>query len=440
MIKQAELAQRRQHILKAIGKNNLAILPAAPVMRRNSDNDFPYRQHSDFYYLTGFTEPSAIIVLSPQRVAGEFLLFNQTQQAEASIWHGACAGQEGACQVYGAQQAWPFDDFADILPSLLANKEIIYYIFGIDHNCDQLILQTFTKLRGCANKNAFYPHSLRDLAPLLHKMRLVKSKAEIMLLRQAAQISALAHQRAMQICQPGRNESHLAAEINYCMQQQGARYQAYNAIVASGANSCILHYHANNKTINDGELVLIDAGAEYQYYAADISRTFPANGKFSPEQRQIYQLVLDTQLAVLAIIKPGLLWEQIQQTAVQHITAGLLALGLLEGELATLIADKAYLPFYMHNTSHWLGLDVHDVGGYYQQGCGQKSQQLKTGMVLTVEPGIYIRPDIPQVAQCWHNIGIRIEDMVLVTKTGCEVLSAAVPKTIVAIEQLMHRS
>lgn len=432
-----EWSKRRHTLLKKISPHSIALIPSAPLATRNADYDFPYRQNSDFYYITGFEEPEALAVLAPKRPEGEFILFNRVRHREKEIWEGPRAGQEGARKKYGAAQAFAIESFIEKLPDLLIGKKEVYYILGINKEYDDILLSTLQKVRSRVRKGISYPTSLIDLSDTIHEMRLIKSRSEINTMRKAAVISAQAHIRAMQACQPGMNEYQLEAEILYEFQRKGARYPAYTAIVGSGANSCILHYNGNNQIIRDGDLVLIDAGAEYQYYASDITRTFPANGKFSKEQRAIYQIVLNAQLAVIKIIKAGLPWEKMHEAAVKVITQGLVKLGLLRGNVHHLIATKAYLPFYMHHTGHWLGLDVHDAGRY---AFNNKWRRLEPGMVLTVEPGIYISPDLKQVAKRWHNIGVRIEDDVLVTQKGCEVLTKKVPKTISEIEALMAKS
>lgn len=429
-----EWEKRRKSLLKKVGPTALVLLPAAPSVTRNADYEFPYRQNSDFYYLTGFEEPEAIMVLAPKRPQGEFILFNRPRHREKEIWEGPRAGQDGARKKHGAEQAFPIQDFAEKLPELLIGRKEVYYQMGINKDVDRILLGAMHELRGKVRKGISYPTTLMDLGEIIHEMRLIKSPAEIQIMRKAANIAADAHIRAMKTCKPGMNEYQIEAEILYEFQRQGARYPAYTSIVGSGPNSCILHYNSNNKVIKDGSLVLIDAGAEYQNYASDITRTFPANGKFSKEQQAIYQLVLDAQTATINIIKAGLPWEKMHETAVKVLTQGLIKLGLLRGNLKTLIANKAYTPFYMHHTGHWLGLDVHDAGRY---AFDNKWRKLEPGMVLTVEPGIYISSDL-KVPSRWHNIGVRIEDDVLVTAKGHEVLSKKVPKTIAAIEALMN--
>ncbi len=434
MISLNEFIKRRNALLKKINPQGIAIFPAAPIAMRNGEYEYPYRQNSDFYYLTGFEEPEAIAVLAPKRSEGEFILFTRSRQREREIWEGPRAGPEGARKNYGAQQAFSIESFTQKLPDLLIGRKEIYCLLGINKEFDEALFTAANKIRGRARSGISYPVALIDLGDLVHEMRLHKSPAEIKLMRQAAEITASAHVRAMKACKPGLKEYQLEAELLYEFQRKGARHPAYTSIVGSGANACILHYTANTKTIRDGSLVLIDAGAEYQNYAADVTRTFPANGKFTPEQRAIYNLVLNAQLAAIKIIKPGLPWERMHETTLKILTQGLQKLGILRGKLKDLIAKQAYLPFFMHRTGHWLGLDVHDVGRYAAQG---KWRKLQAGMVLTVEPGIYIPSNLKNVPARWHNIGVRIEDDVLVTPKGHEVLSHKAPKTIAEIEALM---
>lgn len=429
-----EFVKRRNTLIKKIHPDALVIIPSAPIAMRNGEYEHPYRQNSDFYYLTGFEEPEAIAILAPKRKEGEFILFNRPRHREKEIWDGPRAGQEGACKVYGANQAFSIEDFAEELPNLLIGRREIYCLLGVNKEFDETLFAAANKVRGRVRSGISYPGALIDIGDLVHEMRLIKSPSEIKLMRKSAEIAAAAHVRAMKTCKPGLNEYELEAEILYEFQRNGARFPAYTSIVGSGPNSCILHYNANNQIIKNGSLVLIDAGAEYQYYASDITRTFPANGKFSPEQRAVYNVVLDTQMAVIKIIKAGLPWEKMHETALKVLTQGLVDLGLLRGKTKELIAKQAYLPFFMHRTGHWLGLDVHDVGRYAIQG---KWRKLQAGMVLTVEPGIYISADLKSVPSRWHNIGVRIEDDILVTPRGHEVLSKKAPKTVAEIEALM---
>jgi Xaa-Pro aminopeptidase len=429
-----EFAKRRAALIKKIHPDALVILFAAPIAMRNGEYEHPYRQNSDFYYLTNFKEPEAVAILAPKRKEGEFILFNRPRHREREIWDGPRAGQEGARKTYGANQAFSIEDFAEKLPDLLIGRKEIYCLLGVNKEYDEILFASAQKIRGRIRSGVSYPGALIDVGDLVHEMRLIKSPSEIKLMRKAADIAARGHIRAMKACKPGRNEYELEAELLYEFQRLGARVPAYTSIVGSGANSCILHYNANDQIIKKNALVLIDAGAEYHYYASDITRTFPASGKFSPEQKAVYNVVLKAQMAVIKIIKAGLPWEKMHETAVKVLTQGLVDLGLLRGKTKDLIAKQAYLPFFMHRTGHWLGLDVHDVGRYALSG---KWRKLQAGMVLTVEPGIYIPSDLKNIPSRWHNIGVRIEDDILVTQRGHEVLSQKAPKTVADIEALM---
>lgn len=430
-----EFAKRRKALMRQIGPNGIVILPSAPAVQRNGDYDYPYRQNSDFYYLTGFNEPESVMVLAPNRKEGEFILFNRVKNRAEEIWTGWRTGQEGACKNFLADQAFPIHELEARLPELLEGREEIHYPVGIDKNFDKILLGGLNKIRNKIRSGLQSPIAFVDIVNSLHEMRLIKTPEEIKLMRKAAEISAAAHVRAMRACKPGMYEYELEAELSYEFQRHGARYVAYASIIGSGANSCILHYNDNNQKIADGSIVLIDAGAEYDCYAADITRTFPANGRFSPEQKAIYDIVLEAQLAGIKAIKPGASFDASQTAIVKIITEGLVELGILKGKVSELIEKKAYFDYYMHKSGHWLGLDVHDVGRYKVNG---KWRKLEPGMVLTVEPGIYIAAD-SKAHKRWHNIGVRIEDDILVTKTGRDVLSHGAPKTIAEIESLMSR-
>lgn len=434
MIKMTEYAKRRKDLMQKIGPNGIMILPSAPEALRNGDAFYPYRQNSDFYYLTGFDEPEAVVVLAPHRKEGEYILFNRVRDRSKEIWDGPRAGQEGACNDYLADQAFPFSEFTSLLPGLLTGRESVHYPLGIHRKFDKILLRGVNQIRAKVRGGFQPPISFVDVTPSIHEMRLFKSEDELNMMQKAVDITAEAHQRAMEICKPGMNEYQLEAELMYVFLRNGARFPAYSPIVGAGRNTCILHYINNNQLISDGDLVLIDAGAEYGNYAADITRTFPANGRFSGEQRAIYELVLEAQLAAIQSIKPGASWTTTQDVVVKILTQGLIDLGILKGHLDDLIEKQSYFPFYMHRAGHWLGLDVHDVGRYRLE---KEWRTLQPGMVFTVEPGLYISADIPGVPERWHNIGIRIEDNVLVTGKGSEVLSQKIPKTVAEIEAVM---
>lgn len=436
MIKMTEYVKRRKALMQQAGSDAVIIIPSASEIIRNGDSTYPFRQNSDFYYLTGYVEPGAILVLLPKRKEGEYVLFNRKRDPDHEVWDGPRVGQSGAKKEYLAQQAFPVDDFEAMLPALIADRKTVHYPIGRQKEFDTLILRVVENLRANSRRGTQSPLAFIDVAPALHELRLFKSAAEVALMQEAIDISASAHTLAMEICQPGMNECELDAILSYEFKRHGATHPAYSSIVAAGKNACVLHYVNNNQVINNGDLVLVDAGAEYQYYAADITRTFPANGRFTNEQRAIYELVLKAQLAAIKAIKPGVSWVAPQEIIVKIITAGLLELGILKGNLKELITKKAYQPFYMHSSGHWLGLDVHDAGAYKVNG---KWRTLKSGMVLTVEPGIYIPAGIPGVHKRWQNIGVRIEDDVLVTDKGCKVLSENIPKHVDDIEALMGR-
>ncbi|GMR16302.1 MAG: Xaa-Pro aminopeptidase [Gammaproteobacteria bacterium] len=429
-----EYKRRRKHLMQIMGDDAVAILPAALVRMRNRDAEFQYRQDSDFHYITGFDEPEAVAVLVPGREHGEYILFCRENDKKMETWNGLRAGQDGAIEDYAADDSFPIDDIDDILPGLLENKEKVYYTMGVHPDFDQLIIKWVNRLREQSRMGVHTPGEFVSLDHQLHDMRLYKSAAEIKAMRKAAQISAKAHIRAMQFCKPGVYEYQLEAELLHCFMQQGARFPAYSAIVGGGKNGCILHYVENSEMLKNGDLVLIDAGAEVECYAADVSRTFPVNGKYSKEQRALYDIVLAAQLAAIEQVKPGNHWNDPHEAAIKVITQGLIDIGILKGKLATNIKKESYKNFYMHRTGHWLGMDVHDVGDYKVD---DEWRVLEPGMVLTVEPGLYISADHEKVAKKWHNIGIRIEDDVLVTKDGHDVLSKDVPKKPDEIEALM---
>jgi Xaa-Pro aminopeptidase len=428
-----EFAKRRRQLMHAMEANSIAILPAAPVRYRNRDSEYPFRQDSDFYYLTGFTEPEAVAVLVPEREYGEYILFCRERDPLMETWHGRRAGPDGARELYGADDAFPVTDIDDILPGLIENRERVYYSMGYSPEFDQRVMGWVNRIRARARGGSTAPMEFVALEHLLHDMRLFKSPAEVKVMRRAAQIAAAAHQRAMRSTRPGMGEFEVEAELLHEF-RRGNAWTAYNPIVGGGANGCILHYTENNAKLNDGDLLLIDAGAELYGYASDITRTFPVNGRFSAAQRAVYEVVLAAQHAALQQVRPGRHWNEPHDAAVRALTEGLLKLGILKGKVKELIRKEAYKRFYMHRTGHWLGLDVHDVGDYK---IGGQWRLLEPGMMLTVEPGLYIPAGSKGVAKKWWNIGIRIEDDVLVTKTGYEVLSRDAPKSADEIEALM---
>ncbi len=428
-----EFARRRQRLMDIMGPNSIAVLPNAQVATRNRDVDYQYRSDSNFHYLSGFDEPESVMVLVPNREHGEFLLFCRERDLEKEIWDGYRAGQEGAIAHFNADDSYPISDLDDILPGLLEGREKVFYTMGNIPSFDQKMVGFLNHLRKANRQGKHSPTEIIELDHSLNELRLFKSSAEIKAMRQAAEISAQAHIRAMQFTQPGKWEYQVEAEIIHEFMKNDCRSPAYPSIVGGGENGCILHYIDNNHRLKNNELLLIDAGAEYDYYAGDITRTFPINGKFTDAQKTIYSIVLAAQKAAIAEVKPGNHWNQPHEAAVRVLTEGLIEIGLLDGDIDTLIEEQAYRDFYMHRTGHWLGMDVHDVGDYK---IDEEWRMLEPGMVLTVEPGLYIR-DLDSVPKKWHFIGIRIEDDVLVTKTGHDVLSASAPKEIDDIEALM---
>jgi len=434
-MKQSEFKKRRKQLLQQIGKNNIALIGSASTRTRNRDVDYPFRQDSDFYYLTGFNEPDSLAVFIPGREQGEYILFCREFDEKKALWEGAHAGLEGATTHFEADDSFPIDDLDEILPGMLENKHKVFYPMGKDSELDHRLLDWINHLRGQSRTGVNAPGELVSLEHILHEMRLFKSAAELKLMRIAAEVSANAHVKAMQTCKPGLFEYQIEAEIIHHFIQNGLRAVAYPSIVAAGKNACTLHYTENVDKLKSGDLLLIDAGAECDHYAADITRTFPISGRFSEPQKQLYQLVLDAQAAAIEQIKPGHSWLSAHEAAVEVLTKGLVSLGLLKGKVKKLIKDEKYKQFYMHRTGHWLGMDVHDVGEYK---IDQEWRLLEPGMVLTVEPGLYIPADCKQVDEKWRGIGIRIEDDVLVTEYGNEILTGGVPKAIAEIEALMQ--
>jgi Xaa-Pro aminopeptidase len=429
-----DFARRRRQLMRMIGKGGIAILPAAPTRVRNRDVDHAYRQDSDFHYLTGFPEPEAVAVLMPGRPHGEYVLFCRDRDPERETWDGRRAGPEGAVRDFGADDAFPISDIDDILPGMLEHSARVYYAMGLSADFDQRLLGWVNQLRAAAKTGVTTPTEFVALDHLLHDMRLFKSRGEIAAMRKAAKIAAAAHVRAMRLCRPGMMEYEIEAEFLHEFRRHAAT-TSYQPIVGGGANGCILHYIENKDRLKDGDLLLIDAGCEYESYASDITRTFPVSGRFSPEQRALYEVVLEAQLAAIDKVRAGNHWDDPHDAAVRTLTRGLVKLGLLKGRVPTLIKNGDYRRFYMHRTGHWLGLDVHDVGDYK---VGEEWRILEPGMVMTVEPGLYIAPGMRGVAKKWWGMGIRIEDDVLVTREAPDVLSSDAPKDPDEIERLMQ--
>ena len=419
--------------MRMIGNGGVAILPAAKLKKRNRDVEYPYRQDSDFYYLTGFAEPQAVAVLMPGRDHGEYVVFCRERNLEREAWDGPRAGPKGAIADFEADDAFPIDDIDDILPGLLENCQRVFYTMGSHHEFDQRLIEWVRKLRDGSGANSHSPQEFIALDHYLHDMRLFKSRGEISAMRRAAKIAVAAHERAMRSCKPGKWEYEVQAELLYEFARNGTNV-SYQPIVGSGVNACTLHYVDNNCRMQDGDLLLVDAGCEFDYYASDITRTYPVNGRFSSAQGAIYDIVLDANQAAIEKVAPGNHWNEPHDAAVQVITEGLRSVGLLKGGVKKLIKDEAYRKFFMHKTGHWLGMDVHDVGDYKVD---DKWRLLEAGMVMTVEPGIYISPDCDGVASKWQGIGVRIEDDVLVTRDGNETLSGGLAKNASDVEQLI---
>jgi len=432
-IPKTEFSRRRRQLARLMGRDSIAILPAAPVRHRNNDVEYAYRQDSDFYYITGFAEPEAVAVLIPGREQAEYVMFVRERDPTRETWDGRRAGPAGAARDFGADDAFPIGDIDEIIPGLLENRAKVFYTMGLYPEFDQRVVSWVNGLRTQSQPGRHSPQEFVALNHVLHDMRLFKSRTELDLMRESARIAADAHVRAMRFTQPGRQEYEVMAELVHEFRRHNAD-TSYHPIVGSGPNSCTLHYRDNNQTLKDGELLLVDAGCEYEFYASDITRTYPVNGRFTPEQRAVYEVVLEANEAAIAKVKPGNHWNDPHLAAVHVITQGLVKLGLLKGRVSKLERENAYRRFFMHRTGHWLGMDVHDVGDYK---IGDEWRVLEPGMVMTIEPGIYIPSGSRGVPKRMHNIGIRIEDDVVVTKSGVEVLTSRAPKTVEAIEATM---
>jgi Xaa-Pro aminopeptidase len=428
-----EFVRRRKQLLSMVGEGGIAILPAAPVRTRTRDIEHRYRQDSDFYYLTGFAEPDAVAVLTPGRENGEYLLFCRERDKEKERWDGSRAGPDGAVELHGADDAFPIDDIDDILPGIIESCPRVYYTMGMYSDFDARITDWVKSLRGRESRGVHTPQEFVALDHLLHDMRLYKSRTEVSAMRKAARIAVNAHKRAMKFTRPGLMEYEVEAEFIHEFRRNDA-WVSYSPIVGGGANGCTLHYVENSAELRDGDLLLIDAGCELDYYASDITRTFPVNGRFTPEQRAVYEIVLEAQLAAIDMVRRGNHWNDPHDAAVKVITRGLKKLGLLEGRLPGLIREGAYREFYMHRTGHWLGMDVHDVGDYK---VGDEWRLLEPGMAMTVEPGIYLSAS-RKIPAKFRNIGIRIEDDVVVTSNGADVLSKGLAKEPDAVEALVR--
>ncbi len=430
---QSEFLRRRQALLAQMAPASAALIFSAPEATRSADSEYPYRQNSDFWYFTGFNEPEAVLVLiKSDDTHNHSVLFNRLRDKTAEIWFGRRLGQEAAPEKLGVDRALAFSEIDEQLYQLLNGLDVVYHAQGEYPYADAILFTALDKLRKGSRQNLTAPASMTDWRPIVHEMRLFKSPEEIDVLRRAGEISALAHTRAMQVCRPGMFEYQLEGEILHEFNRHGARFASYNTIVGGGENGCILHYTENESELRDGELVLIDAGCEYRGYAGDITRTFPINGKFTPAQREIYDIVLASLDAALTLFRPGTSIQDVTSDVVRIMITGLVKLDILKGDVDQLLADNAHRAFFMHGLSHWLGLDVHDVGVYGPD----RSRTLEPGMVLTVEPGLYIAPDADVPPQ-YRGIGIRIEDDILITQNGNENLTASVVKRADEIEALM---
>ncbi len=429
-----EFAARRAELMGLMEPGSIAILPSAMITSRSGDVEHVFRQDSDFYYLTGFKEDEAVFVLAPGREHGQAILFCRERDPEQELWHGRITGPERAMQLYGIDDAFPIADIDDILPGLIEGRSRLYYNMGVRSDFDARLIGWVKTVSGNSQAGTRPPGEFIQLSQLLHELRLFKTRAEIEVMRHGALITGEAHRRVMAKVEPGMSEYQLEAEFVHELMMSGARAAAYPSIVGGGENACILHYVANDDVLKKDDLVLVDAGGEYEYYASDVTRTFPVSGRFTESQREIYEIVLRAQLAAIDMVRPGNHWNQPHEAAVVELTRGLVALGLLQGEVDALVEAEAYRCFYMHRTGHWLGLDVHDVGEYRIDDAWRV---FEPGMVTTIEPGLYISPALEKVPARYRGIGIRIEDDVLVTREGNEVITQSIPKKIDDIEAWM---
>ena len=432
-----EFEKRRRKLAKLIGKDGIAVIPTASTRVRSRDTDYPYRPDIDFYYFTGFSEPNAVMILAPGREDGSFIVCLREKNPLTEIWDGHMEGLSGVKKNYEADQSFDIEDLETILSSLFLGRQKVFFTLGQDEVLDKILMKSFNAVRAGQRRGGVVPSEIQALEPLVHEMRLIKSKYEIGLMKKSAKISVDAHKRIFENCKPGVFEYQIEADIIHEFGKHGA-VPAYTSIVASGQNACTLHYISNRDKMKSGQLLLTDAGCENEMYAADITRTIPVSGEYSKEQKEIYELVLEVQKNAINSIKPGQTFEGLQSDAIKGLTKGLKKLGLLKGRVDQLIKSEAYKDFYMHGIGHWLGMDVHDVGSYMDQK--GKSRKFENGMVLTIEPGIYISKKNKNVPTEYRGIGIRIEDDVLVTKSGCDVLTKALPKEIGEIESIMARN
>jgi Xaa-Pro aminopeptidase len=433
MIKQKEYAKRRRQLMRMAGEDSIIILQAAPARARNNDAFYPYRQDSDFLYLTGFREHDAVLVLIPEEKGGQCILFCRSRDPEREMWDGVMIGLDAAVSEFDMDLAYDFSEVEKRLPDLLHDKDRIFYDLGLNPRFDRRLIGWLNDFRGKSRKTFHAPEEIHALDHMLHDMRVYKSREELAVMRKSAKVAIEAHERAMRLCKPGMNEADIHAELLHTFTRHHCE-PSYIPIVGGGVNACVLHYIANRDPLNDGDLLLIDAGAELDGYASDITRTFPINGKFSPEQRDLYELVLAAQNAAMEKAYAGYQWQEMHDAAIRVATEGMIDLGILEHGMEEELETKGYKHFYVHKTGHWLGLDVHDVGEYDIDG---HSRELEPGMVMTVEPGIYIHPEEASVRECWRGVGIRIEDNIAITRDEPTILSDGLVKTPDDIEALM---
>lgn len=432
------MRQQLKDFIESIGKDAIAIIPASHEVTKSYDTEFKFHQDPDFYYLTGFPEPDAIAVIDPANKKNPYTLFVRPRDPQMETWYGRREGTEGAVKKYGADKAFSIDKFPSELAKLINGHEKLYYRFGVDTKLDQQILTYLSTQRFRRLKTAYPPHTIIDPTILLHEKRLHKTPEEADLMQKSADIAAEAHIAAMKSAKAGMNESQIEAIVEHHFRMNGASGAAYNSIVGGGANATILHYVENNQTLKNGELLLLDAGCSYKGYASDITRTFPIGGKFSKAQREVYDIVLETEIACLEATKTGTTIKQRQDLSIEMLTEGMKKLGLLKGKTKDLIKKKSYEKYYMHGVGHYLGLDTHDAGRYFTDVHAKESRPFAPGMVLTVEPGLYIPADDKDAPKQYRGIGIRIEDDVLVTEDGNINLTAKCPKQADEIEELMN--
>jgi Xaa-Pro aminopeptidase len=422
-----------QEFIQRMDANSVAIIPSAREATRSNDTQYRFRQDSDFFYLTGFEEPESIAVIAPSQEK-RYTLFVRPRDPEREVWDGPRAGVEGAVKDYGADAAYPVEEFEEKLGDILNGATNLYYrIAGGNDELDEIILRRIRRMRALGRKGIAAPQAIVDIGSITHELRLFKTEEEIEIMQRAADIAAEAHREAMKQARPGMKEYEIEALIEYVFRRNGANAPAYTSIVGTGANATVLHYVNNNATLREGDLLLVDAGAEYKGYASDITRTFPVGGRFTPAQRDIYNLVLEAQTACIEMVRPGKSIDDLHNRSVEILTEGMVRLGLLQGDVEELIKEEKYKQFYMHRLGHYLGIDVHDVGRYHLQG---ESRRLEPGMITTIEPGLYIAPDTKEIPEKYLGIGVRIEDDVLVTQNGPRVLSKNAPKQLEEIEEL----